>query len=35
MRLSVRLTLAMTVLVACTVAAIGVLAYYNIGRAAV
>lgn len=35
MRLSVRLTLAMTALVACTVAAIGVLAYYNIGRAVV
>ncbi|PZA11183.1 hybrid sensor histidine kinase/response regulator [Rhodopseudomonas palustris] len=35
MRLSVRLTLAMTALVACTVAAIGLLAYYNIGRAVV
>ncbi|RED38301.1 multi-sensor hybrid histidine kinase [Rhodopseudomonas thermotolerans] len=35
MRLSVRLTLAMTALVSCTVAAIGLLAYYNIGRAVV
>ncbi|NEX00158.1 hypothetical protein, partial [Rhodopseudomonas sp. BR0G17] len=35
MRLSARLTLAMTVLVAFTVAAIGLLAYYNIGRAVV
>ncbi|MGP9814076.1 ATP-binding protein [Rhodopseudomonas sp. NSM] len=35
MRLSVRLTLAMTALVLCAVAAVGVLAYYNIGRAVV
>jgi signal transduction histidine kinase len=34
-RLSVRLTLAMTALVLCAVAAVGVLAYYNIGRAVV
>ncbi|WP_022723045.1 histidine kinase dimerization/phospho-acceptor domain-containing protein, partial [Rhodopseudomonas sp. B29] len=35
MRLSVRLTLAMTALVLCTVAAFGLLAYYNIGHAVV
>ncbi|KIZ45566.1 PAS domain-containing sensor histidine kinase, partial [Rhodopseudomonas palustris] len=35
MRLWVRLTLAMTGLVLCVVAAVGVLAYYNIGRAVV
>jgi signal transduction histidine kinase/ActR/RegA family two-component response regulator len=35
MRLSVRLTLAMTALVVCAVAAVGLLAYYNIGRAVV
>jgi signal transduction histidine kinase/CheY-like chemotaxis protein len=34
-RLSVRLTLAMTTLVLATVAAVGLLAYYNIGRAVV
>jgi signal transduction histidine kinase len=35
MRLSVRLTLVMTTLVVSAVAAVGVLAYYNIGRAVV
>ena len=35
MRLSVRLTLAMTALVLSAVAAVGLLAYYNIGRAVV
>jgi len=35
MRLSVRLTLAMTVLVLCAVAAVGLLGYYNVGRAVV
>ena len=35
MRLSVRLTLAMTTLVVSAVAAVGVLAYYNVGRAVV
>jgi signal transduction histidine kinase/CheY-like chemotaxis protein len=35
MRLSIRLTLAMTVLVLSTVAAIGLLGYYNVGRAVV
>ncbi|CAN5407511.1 CHASE3 domain-containing protein [soil metagenome] len=33
MRLSVRLSLAMTALVLCAVGSVGVLAYYNIGRA--
>jgi len=35
MRLSVRLTLAMTALVVCAVGGVGLLAYYNIGRAVV
>ena len=35
MRLSMRLTLAMTALVLCTVGAFGLLAYYNIGHAVV
>ena len=35
MRLSMRLTLAMTTLVVSAVAAVGVLAYYNVGRAVV
>ncbi|MGO3928733.1 ATP-binding protein [Rhodopseudomonas pseudopalustris] len=35
MRLSMRLTLVMTTLVLCAVAAVGILTYYNVGRAVV